>query len=237
MKYVNLEHGNQKRRFACRENTSDEKVIRQVFGAEHYSLGRLRRHREIVTYLQDRLQAGKRPLVIDAGANIGASSVYLALTIPESRVVALEPEPGNYSLLCSNVEGLDVRCLQAAVASKSGRTRLLDPGHGAWGYRTDPSGEGPEVPAVTIPQILEEYGEPAYYPFMVKIDIEGGEKDLFEGDTSWVERTAIVVVELHDWLLPRQGTAIPFLRCVSALDRDFVLNGENVFSIDNRLDR
>jgi FkbM family methyltransferase len=237
MKSITLERGGQKRQFAYRENTSDEKVIRQVFAAQHYNLGRLARHQEIVLYLQSMHLAGRRPLIIDAGANIGASSAYLALSFPEAQVVAIEPEPGNFALLSANVEGLNVRCLQAAIAASTGHTRLVDPGIGAWGYRTDPSGGGPEVPTVTVSQVFEEHAQPLFHPFLVKIDIEGGEKDLFEGDTSWVERTAIVVVELHDWLLPRQGTAIPFLRCVSALDRDFVQIGENVFSIDNRLGR
>jgi FkbM family methyltransferase len=237
MKSITLERGGEKRQFTYRENTSDEKVIQQVFAAQHYNLGRLARHQEIMAYLQSMHQAGRRPLIIDAGANIGASSVYLALSFPEAQIVAIEPDAGNFALLSANVEGLKVRCLQAAIASSSGRTRLVDPGIGAWGYRTDPSGAGPEVPTVTVAQVFQENGEPLFHPFLVKIDIEGGERDLFEGDTSWVERTAIVVVELHDWLLPRQRTAIPFLRCVSALDRDFVQIGENVFSIDNRLGR
>ncbi len=237
MKYITLECGGEKRQFAYRENTSDEKVIQQVFAAQHYNLGRLTRHQEIVAYLQSMHQAGRRPLIIDAGANIGASSVYLALSFPEAQVVAIEPEPGNFALLSANVEGLNVRCLQAAIASSSGQTRLVDPGIGAWGYRTDPSGSGPEVRTVTVSQLLQEFAEPLFQLFLVKIDIEGGERDLFAGATSWVERTAIVVIELHDWLLPRQGTAIPFLRCVGALDRDFVYIGESVFSIDNQLGR
>jgi hypothetical protein len=40
---------------------------------------------------------------------------------------------------------------------------------------------------------------------------------------------------LHDWMLPGKGSALPFLRCVSALDRDFLYSGENVFSIDNAI--
>jgi FkbM family methyltransferase len=95
-------------------------------------------------------------------------------------------------------EGLSVPCLQRAIASSTGHTRLVDPGIGAWGYRTDPSGAGPDVPTVTVSQVFQEYGEPLSHPFLVKFDIEGGERDLFEGDTSWVERTAIVVVDLHD---------------------------------------
>ena len=113
---------------------------------------------------------------------------------PKSRAILPRYQP----IIRTLPEGLSVRCLQAAIASNTGLTRLVDPGIGAWGYRTDPSGAGPDVPTVTVSQVFQEYGEPLSHPFLVKFDIEGGERDLFEGDTSWVERTAIVVVDLHD---------------------------------------
>src|SRR5688572_25526614 len=37
--------------------------------------------------------------VIDAGANIGASTVYLAHLFPESKIIAIEPERENFRLL------------------------------------------------------------------------------------------------------------------------------------------
>jgi hypothetical protein len=70
-------------------------------------------------------------------------------------------------------------------------------------------------------------------PFIAKIDIEGGEAELFAAETGWVDQFPLLIVELHDWLLPRAGTSRSFLRCVAGLDRDFVYLGENVFSIAN----
>ena len=69
----------------------------------------------------------------------------------------------------------------------------------------------------------------------MKVDIEGAEKDLFRSNTEWVAVTPIIIVELHDWLLPKGGTSRPFLQCVSKLDRDFVYLGEDVYSIANDL--
>lgn len=74
------------------------------------------------------------------------------------------------------------------------------------------------------------------FPFLVKVDIEGAEGDLFSGNTEWVARTPLVIVELHDWLLPKQRTSQPFLQCIAQLDRDFVYIGEDVYSIANNLD-
>jgi hypothetical protein len=69
----------------------------------------------------------------------------------------------------------------------------------------------------------------------VKVDIEGAEADLFSGNTEWVELTPIIIVELHDWMLPKKGTSRPFLQCISKLDRDFIYLGEDVYSIANDL--
>jgi hypothetical protein len=45
----------------------------------------------------------------------------------------------------------------------------------------------------------------------------------------------IVIVELHDWMLPGQAVARNFLRAISVLDFDFVHVGENVFCFNNEL--
>ena len=51
----------------------------------------------------------------------------------------------------------------------------------------------------------------------MKIDIEGGEDDLFSGDLDWLERTPLVIIELHDWLFPNEPRSRNFLRAVSRL--------------------
>ena len=38
-------------------------------------------------------------------------------------------------------------------------------------------------------------------PFIVKVDIEGFEADLFSANTQWVGRTPIIITELHNWLI------------------------------------
>jgi hypothetical protein len=42
-----------------------------------------------------------------------------------------------------------------------------------------------------------------------------------------------MIVELHDWMLPRTANSANFLKAVAARNRDFVFRGENVFSIRN----
>jgi FkbM family methyltransferase len=218
-----------------RPDTSDEHVIWQIFGRGDYDLAMLQRFAEIRALVERRHRTGLRPLIIDAGANIGASAAFFALAFPTATVIAIEPEAGNFDLLVRNTRGLDVRCLRAALAAESGEAAVVDPGGGAWAFRTEKSATGNLIPCVTVDALYGEFGGDGLYPFIVKIDIEGGEEDVFARNTGWVGRTPVIVAELHDWLFPRQRTSLPFLRCVSALDRDFVYSGEDVFSIANDL--
>jgi FkbM family methyltransferase len=227
------------RPFHYRPGGSDERVIQEVLRGREYDFARLRRGPEL-NALYGRLAAsGKAPLIVDAGANIGASAIWFASSFPAARVVAIEPEAENYALLKANTEGANVVTLRAALAARPGRLRLVDPGEGSWGFRTAAAGEAAaetDIAAVTVGDLYAARAGTCA-PFLVKIDIEGGETDVFAANTDWVDATPVIVIELHDWLLTGQASARPFLQCVSALDRDFVYVGENVFSIDNRLER
>jgi FkbM family methyltransferase len=225
------------RSFFFRKGSSDEGVIRQTFGKKHHDLSQTGRHDELMTYVKKRVADGARPLIVDAGANIGASAVFFASALPNSRIVAVEPDAANVDILRKNVAGLDVEVLQAALASAAGRSKVIDPGQGHWALRTvDAAGDqrGPSVPNVTIPEIYARH-QRGFFPFIVKIDIEGAEKDVFKGSMPWVRQTPVIIVELHDWLFPKQRTSSAFLEVIAGLDRDFITLGENVFSIANDL--
>ena len=226
------------RKIHFRAKTTDEPVLRQILVQQQYNLGRLRRANELRGFLERQKATGKAPLIVDAGANIGAAAIFFASVIPDAMVVAIEPDAENFRLLDMNVAGLRVEAVRAAVSASTGAARLIDPGEGHWGYRTEnlPDGVAADgaVPRVTINDIYRRHAADCF-PFLVKIDIEGGEADLFSGATEWVARTPVVIVELHDWLLTRSANSRTFLQCIAQLDRDFVFLGEDVYSIANDL--
>jgi len=228
------------RKFWFRRGTSDELVKKQIFGATQYGLGRLRRASEIRQFVERQKATKRVPLIIDAGANIGATSVFYAHTVPNAQIVAIEPDAGNFKLLEKNIQGLNVEAIHGAVSSTPGIARILDPGIGHWGYRTEnltnsnDAAMSKSVPRLTMNDIYQRF-LPGCFPFITKIDIEGGEEDLFSGSTEWVSVTPVLIVELHDWLLIKSGCSRKFLQCISQLDRDFVYVGEDVFSISNSI--
>jgi FkbM family methyltransferase len=212
----------------------DFKVVEQIFVTLDYDFGKLARAAEIQAF-HDRVRAaGRVPLIVDAGANIGMATKYFALSYPGARIVAIEPDAGNMALARSNNPDPGVQFVQAGVGSTDMRGRLVDPGSGHWGYRIEPD-PGGAIEVVSIGGIVEQAEREGCVPFVAKIDIEGFEHELFARGTDWIDRFPVLIVELHDWMLPRSGSARPFLREVAARDRDFVYHGENVFSLSNTL--
>ena len=222
-----------------RPGTSDVAACQQVFGMKSYDLRCLRRFGEIATLYRDAAARGRTCLILDLGANIGAASCYFAKAWPASHVVAVEPAADNFQLLFENTQELDnTTAWLAGIASTPGWLQLADPGAEKWAYRTERAeAQTPQaVRAVTVPEILDEFSSgKGYDPFIVKIDIEGAESELFSRDTDWIDRFPVLIIELHDWLFCGQGGSLPFLRAIAARNRDFVLAGENVYSIANRV--
>ncbi len=238
---INLADGSSLR-LKFRPNGSDLAVIKQVWEHSDYDFSRLWRGRgdELFRRYHELVAAGLTPIIIDAGANIGASSVYFARTFPKSVVICIEPQAANFALLQENTKELtNVVCHHAALAAADGYSTVIDPGEGEWGYRTaaadgtnlDEQASLAKVKAVSMATLLENREDCA--PYLAKIDIEGGEAALFATATDWVGQFEILIIELHDWMFPGEASSKSFLQCIAPLGRDFIYLGENVFSIKN----
>jgi FkbM family methyltransferase len=223
-----------RRQFFLRDaSKADEGVFHQIFVNQDYNLARLGRGKQLEDYL--RRIAPAKPLILDCGANIGAAAVWFAGCYPHARIVAIEPDPANLALLVRNCQGLDVEPVAGAISCRRETLYLTDPGHGEWGYRTEEhppsSPRAPTTEAYPVGHFLRAY--PEHVPFIVKIDIEGGEDRLFRDDTTWIEAFPLLIIELHDWLLPESASSASFLQAIAPLRRDFVYFSENIFSIRN----
>lgn len=164
---------------------------------------------------------------------MGLAARYFAHDYPEARVIAIEPDEANVRQARLNNDPVHVEVRQAAVGSAAMRGRIVDLGLGNNALRVEADAGG-TLEIVSLNSILADAERDGLAPFLVKIDIEGFEHELFSRNVEWVERFPVLVIELHDWLMPGQGTARNFLRALAELDRDFVYINENVFSIANR---
>jgi len=216
------------------KSVGDRGVIQQIFVNKDYDLSRLARNKDIIAEYDRIISAEKTPLIIDCGANIGASALWFSILYPKAQVIAIEPEERNSEILGLNCNGFsNIKTMKAAISNKDETLYVEDPGSGDWGFRTTSNPAGKEVSAYSIKTIADQF--PNGEMFIVKIDIEGGEARLFESNYSWIQQAMLIIVELHDWLLPGTANSQNCLKALSQHPRDLVFIGENLFSIRNHL--
>jgi FkbM family methyltransferase len=216
---------------------ADFDVAVQIILGRNYDIAEFKQASAIVDRYQGIVNQNKKPLILDLGANIGIASLWFANSFPQARVVGVEPSMGNYEIAQKNGarSGRNIDVLHAAIANQRGKIDLYDTFAGEWGFSTRREDDAwrviESVDAITIADVLEKYA--ADEPFILKMDIEGAEKGLFD-DHQLFERFALIVIELHDWMLPWSGTSNSFLKLASNGNFDFVHRGEDVFLFNSR---
>jgi FkbM family methyltransferase len=214
---------------AIRIDGSDLSTFKQVFQDLEYDLAKLGRAADRVRARYDSiLAAGQTPVIIDAGANVGAASRWFAKKFPRAAIVAIEPEPGNAAILRQNVAShSNIAVIEAAIASQPGMIAIAASSTG-WDVQTERSESG-GIRAVTIPETLAQV--PGGIPFIAKIDIEGFESDLFAENLDWIDAMAMLVIEPHDWMLPGRFSSAAFQKAMGERRFELFINGENLIYV------
>jgi FkbM family methyltransferase len=214
-----------------RDNASDLMAIDQCFTQSQYDMPVGAHGVLIENIYQEIVASGRQPLIIDCGANIGCSVLWFHARYPKAHIVALEPAPDNFELLSANCSGLDVDLRQMGVAATDGRAYLTDTGGGGMAYRTEVNGNGPEIEMLSLRSLLASKPAERYARFILKIDIEGAEKNLFNENSAMLNEFPLIILEPHDWLLPGQLSSREFFRFHVNAGREFCMKQENVASI------
>jgi FkbM family methyltransferase len=191
--------------------TSDKTVFYQVFLNKEYEI---------------KLATPPR-YIIDAGANIGLTSVYFANKYPDATIISIEPDRENFEVLQTNAKAYpQIIALNTALWSKSCHVRVKDIGMGTTGFIVEPC--SPEEPgslkAVSLNDIMTQYHFPRID--LLKVDIEGSEKYLLsENYEYWLSRTETLVIELHDRF--QEGCSAALLKTFARLNFTIEPKGEN----------
>lgn len=195
-----------KKLIKVRRKTSDFSIFRQIFIKKEYDF-----------------DLGFEPVtIIDAGANVGYASLWFAIKFKNSRIIAIEPEESNYSVLSENVSSFKrIIPLKFALWYKETKLNIFDTGYDHWGYavRESKSHSIGSTPTITINKILTKYNLEKID--LLKIDIEGAEKELFEkGSQLWINKVSAIFIELHDRMKPG---------CTKALNKIILKNNFKVY--------
>jgi len=139
-------------------------------------------------------------VIVDAGAHIGYASLYMLHRFPNVKIIAVEPEPSNAELYAENLLSREnVTLHQAALWRDNTHLNIENPDADSWSFRVEESTDDSQgVKAITVMDILEETGQID----ILKLDIEGAEKELFSGKSEWLAKVNMVILELHEKYAP-----------------------------------
>ncbi len=145
--------------------------------------------------------------IVDLGANIGLTAIFYACKYPKAKVIAVEAEASNYDLMLENIAPYpNIVPIHAAIWDKDGTIGVGGSAHGKWGFVVGEQELEEQVRAVSIPTLMREAGITSID--ILKVNIEGAEKELFESSSSWIGKVNVVVVDLHEYLKPGCESAV-----------------------------
>ena len=200
---------------AIRVNTSDIQVFKQMFFANdsNYDI-----HMDI-----------KPKIIVDGGANAGYASIYFANKYPDAQIIAVEPEVSNVEILRENTASYqNIRVLQAGIWNRRAFLKIRNQEDEHWAFQVQESEchEG-AIEAITIEDIMKL--SRTEFIDILKLDIEGAEKEVFSGRQDWLDKVGILIIELHDKFKP--GCSQAFYSAVSQFNFKKFHKGENIILV------
>jgi FkbM family methyltransferase len=210
-------------RLEVRPSDSDLFVLSQIFGWQEYSIppDRLSTLRNVASDWQ---AAGITPLIIDAGANVGYSALYFASLFPGASVLAVEPDRASFDILARHAKANPaIKAIHAALWSHDRGLELNSSNTGSWGSHV---AEGTGTPSQRLDNLIASI--PRARPLIIKLDIEGAEREVVESAPDVFADAQCIVVEPHDFLNPRAACLSPLYKVAASRRFDTIINGENL---------
>lgn len=143
-----------------------------------------------------------RPVIIDAGANIGMAALWLASRYPDAELHCFEPESRCFELLQHNLRQLPgARCERSALGACAGTISLFVSANGSVHsvFETQAPASIEQVPSARLGDYLEQ--NDIERVDLLKMDVEGSELAILEGLGEHIERVGVIVGEFHEPLV------------------------------------
>jgi FkbM family methyltransferase len=134
--------------------------------------------------------------ILDLGANIGLTSVWLATRYRTKKLVAVEPVTSNETLARRNLKqnNLDAVVIPAAIGCKDGSVTFIEQRESTFG-KADYAASG-ATRLISMSTLLDTYWDEGRID-LVKLDIEGGEQELLSSNLEWLQRVDAIIAEFH----------------------------------------
>ena len=183
-------------KFLLRNNSSDINVFSQIILDEEY---------KTVIDLVKRLRLQVN-VIVDAGANVGFSSLYFFAYYTQAKFICLEPNSKTLKALSANISKnipeKQFLLLQKALWNKQmtlcGDSNFRDGKD--WSFHVkEPVDVIGDIEGITVNSLIHDYSLDEID--FLKIDIEGAEAQLFSNRQEiekWIGKINIISMEIHD---------------------------------------
>lgn len=182
--------------------SSDIFVFRQIFENKEY--------KPLVQLIEKNNDCSNIKLIVDAGANVGYTAIFLNLFFSAAQLVAIEPDELNAEQINLNFAANSVKNMNVLIAGVWSHDCWLklykDKSKGQeWGFYVKESDTPTSLRAINILSLSQlSNGEKID---ILKIDIEGSEAKLFEDRekaSQILSITRYLAIEIHDDMADRQ---------------------------------
>ena len=173
--------------------SSDLNVFNQVFRDNEYS--------KVIELFKVNFDEIKIT-IIDAGANVGYTSVLFNKHFSDASIIAIEPSENNFKILKENVSAnnINAKLIQGGVWSTNAYLKVVRDFRDLsdWAIRVEETNTITDLRGYSISEIATDANWKTID--ILKIDIEGSEKKVFEkdADTSFLKMTKCIAIEIHD---------------------------------------
>ena len=222
-----FKYGAAKYPVAIRPKTTDKQTADEVLKDRCYELCK-------DPMAPPKIEQFEPKFIIDGGANIGTASIFFANRYPNAKIVAVEPEVINVAMMRYNLKNYpQVKIIHGALWNHETKLEIEDQYHLVNSFMMHEISEHKDrelTRAVTIEKIFKDSGFD--YIDILKLDIEGSEKEIFSDDShyqSWLPYVKVLIIELHDRM--KRGCSRNLFRVMSWCEYFFMFSGENLIFI------
>ena len=161
------------------------------------------------------------------------TSLWFTGKYPNAKIIAIEPEGGNYKVLEENTKNYkNIERIKAGLWHRNTFLQVVDKGDGEWGFMTDEIDQGLEglewdVKAIDLNTILKNSG--CEKIDVLKLDVEGAKREIFSTNCDWLSKVNILIIELHDRM--KKGCTESFLIAVNKYRWVQYIRGEHIILV------
>lgn len=225
--------GHDKFRVLLRKYSSDYLVFDQILVHSEYQA--------LVTFIKRNNSENNIMNIIDAGANIGLTTLYFKTIYNKSKIISVEPDLNNYEMLNRNIkinQFENIETVLAAVWHKNEFVHLNREFRDGkdWSISVDENCRDSLSKPIRGLQISEIMKENDFRSIdILKIDIEGAERFLFESTESvksFLPYTRYLAMEVHNefHILDKIKQLLEYF------DFEYIFSGELIIARNRKLE-